>query len=187
MRHLRHVLLAAALLTLLSGSAFARSAATQSGPTELRAFLLRANEPSTREYPRTPSFSWNPVRGALRYEFQLAKNPTFTESSVFWATKALRGPAAAVPLALPWMTGRPFAAYARVRAITSSGVTDWSPSFGFNLRWRDVPKQLPGYAGLSRWTPVEGATGYEVWFTKIGPGWQKHVTTRTNAVDHQLG
>jgi hypothetical protein len=32
---------------------------------------------------------------------------------------------------------------------------------------------------------VEGATGYEVWFTQIGPGWQKHVSTRTNAVDHR--
>jgi hypothetical protein len=48
-----------------------------------------------------------------------------------------------------------------------------------------VPRQLPGYPGLSRWTPVEGATGYEVWFTKIGAGWQKRVTTRTNAVDHR--
>jgi len=37
---------------------------------------------------------------------------------------------------------------------------------------------LPGLPGLSRWTPVEGATSYEVWFTRIGPGagWTKKVT-----------
>ena len=72
-----------------------------------------------------------------------------------------------------------------MRGVTSSGVTTWSKPFGFNLRWKDIPKQLPGYPGLSRWTPVEGATGYEVWFTKIGPGWVKRVSTRTNAVDHR--
>ena len=91
--------------------------------------------------------------------------------------------AIAIPVALPWMTGSPYAAYARVRAVTSRGVTNWSAPYGFNLRWKDVPQQLPGYPGLSRWSTVEGATGYEVWFTKIGPGWQKRVTTRTNAVD----
>ena len=83
------------------------------------------------------------------------------------------------------MTGSPYAAYARVRAVTAAVSPTWSAPFGFNLRWKDVPQQLPGYPGLSRWTTVEGATGYEVWFTKIGPGWQKRVTTRTNAVDHR--
>ena len=101
------------------------------------------------------------------------------------ATSNVRGPAIAVPLALPWMTGRPYAAYARVRAVTNRGLTSWSAPFGFNLVWRQVPTQLQGYPGLTRWSTVEGATGYEVWFTKIGPGWQKHVSTRTNAVDHR--
>ena len=83
------------------------------------------------------------------------------------------------------MTGKPYAAYARVRAVNGSNqVSPWSTPYGFNLRWKDVPQQLPGYPGLSRWTPVEGATGYEVWFTNIG-GFEKHVTMRTNAVDHR--
>src|SRR5262245_47246137 len=183
-RTLATVALAAAVTaTLLSGSALARGEALRA-PAGLKPFLLRANEPALREFPRTPSFSWAPVRGALRYEFQLAKNPSFTESSTFWTTTQT-GPAVAIPLALPWMTGKPYAAYARVRAVSNKGVSAWSTSYGFNLRWDDLPKQLPGYPGLSRWTPVEGATGYEVWFTKIGPGWQKRVSTRTNAVDHR--
>jgi hypothetical protein len=180
------ILLAAAAATLLTSSALARPDSLRA-PSALKPFLLRANEPVTHEFPRTPSFSWAPVRGALRYEFQLAKNVTFTQSSVFWSASNVRGPAIAIPVALPWMSGRPYAAYARVRAVTSRGLTAWSAPFGFNLRWSDVPKQLPGYPGLTRWSTVEGATGYEVWFTKIGAGagWQKHVTTRTNAVDHR--
>jgi hypothetical protein len=170
--------------TLLSSSALARPDALRA-PSGLKPFLLRASEPASHEFPRTPSFSWTPVRGASRYEFQLAKNVTFTDSSVFWRAGSVTGPAVAVPLALPWMTGSPYAAYARVRAITNKGATPWSAPYGFNLRWSDVPKQLAGYTGLTRWTTVEGATGYEVWFTKIGDGWQKHVTTRTNAVDHR--
>ena len=176
--------LVAAAATLVSSSALARGEALR-GPSGLKPFLLRANEPVTHEFPRTPSFSWAPVRGTLRYEFQLAKNVTFTESSIFWQAKNVRGPAVAIPLALPWMTGSPYAAYARVRAVTNRGITGWSAPFGFNLRWKQLPEQLPGYPGLSRWSTVEGATGYEVWFTKIGPGWVKRVTTRTNAVDHR--
>lgn len=183
-RVLLPVALAVVAATLVSGSALARGEALRA-PSGLKPFLLRASEPVTHDFPRTPSFSWNPVRGASRYEFQLAKNVTFTESSIFYSTRKLAGPAVAIPLALPWMTGKPYAAYARVRGLTSSGATKWSQPFGFNLRWKDVPRQLPGYPGLSRWTPVEGATGYEVWFTKIGPGWVKRVSTRTNAVDHR--
>jgi hypothetical protein len=178
------IVVVAVAATMLSSAALARGEALRA-PSGLKPFLLRANEPAVHEFPRTPSFSWAPVRGASRYEFQLAKNVSFTESSVFWSNRTLRGPAVAVPLALPWMTGTPYAAYARVRAVTSRGVTAWSAPYGFNLRWRDIPQQLPGYTGLSRWSPVEGATGYEVWFTKIGDGWQKRVTTRTNAVDHR--
>jgi hypothetical protein len=179
------LVLAAAAATLLSSSALARPDAVRA-PAGLKPFLLRASEPAAHDFPRTPSFSWAPVRGSLRYEFELAKNVTFTESSVFWRNRSLTSPAVAIPLALPWMTGSPYAAYARVRAVTSRGVSAWSAPFGFNLRWKDVPQQLPGYTGLSRWTTVEGATGYEVWFTRIGTaGWQKFVTTRTNAVDHR--
>ena len=185
MRYVRLALVAACAVTLLSGSALAQGDRALSTPQNLKPFLLRSSEAPSREFARTPSFAWSPVLGAVRYEFQLAKNISFNESSVFWVTGKARGPATAIPLSLPWMTGKPYAAYARVRAVSTMGkVSPWSTPYGFNLRWKDVPKQLPEYPGLSRWSPVEGATGYEVWFTNIG-GYEKHVTMRTNSVDHR--
>jgi hypothetical protein len=186
MRTVRLVSVCVLLVTLLAGSALAKSG-SPGRPSSLKAFLLRAGEPAAHEFPRTPSFSWRPVRGAIRYEFQLSKSPGFGDASIFWRATGVRGPAVAVPLQLPWMTGSPYAAYARVRAVTSSGVGAWSKPFGFNIRWKQLPRMLPGVPGLSRWTPVEGATSYEVWFTRIGPGagWTKKVATRTTAVDHR--
>src|SRR5205085_4437664 len=47
-------------------------------PQGLKAFLLRANDSATHTFPRTPSFAWQPVAGALRYEFELATSRAFT-------------------------------------------------------------------------------------------------------------
>ena len=43
------------------------------------------------------------------------------------------------------------------------GATAWSKPFGFNVRWEDTRfrRREPG---LVRWTPVEGATAYDVWY-----------------------
>ena len=79
------------------------------------------------------------------------------------------------------MTGAPYAAYARVRAVTQKGTSPWSAGYGFNIRWQDVPEQTTSYPGLARWTPVEGATSYQVWFTDIN----RVVETRVNAVDQR--
>lgn len=171
----------AVLALALSGSALARSDAAPAPPAGLKAFLLRADEAATHDFPRTPSFAWRPVQGALRYEFELAKSPGFGEGTVLWSSDALKIPAVSVPVALPWMTGRPYAAYARVRAVTAAGVSGWSPAYGFNLRWGSTPAELSSYPGMSRWTMVDGATGYHVWF----PDLRKVVATKTNAVDHR--
>ena len=92
-----------------------------------------------------------------------------------------RAPPSRSRLTLPWMTGAPYAAYARVRAVTRNGTSAWSAGYGFNIRWKDVPKQATSYPGLARWTPVEGATSYQVWFTGIN----RVVETRVNAVDQR--
>jgi len=181
MRYLRLALLAACAATLLSGSALAQGEKSLQSPQGLKPFLLRASEPAARDFPRTPSFSWAPTRGASRYEFQLAKTPNFQDGTIFWASSSLKSPAVAIPLTLPWMTGAPYAAYARVRAVTRSGTSLWSSGYGFNIRWSDVPKQATSYPGLARWTPVEGATSYQVWFTGIN----RVVETRVNAVDQR--
>jgi hypothetical protein len=171
---------ALAAAALVSGSAFARSSVLVHTPQGLKPFLLRASEPAAHTFPRTPSFSWAPVRGATRYEFQLAKTPSFQSGTIFWAS-SLTSPAIAITKTLPWMTGTPYAAYARVRAVTRNGISAWSPSYGFNIRWSQVPQQTTTYPGLVRWTPVDGATSYQVWFTGIN----RVVESRVNAVDER--
>lgn len=204
-----------AAVTVLPGAAQARIDAAPGAPTGLKAFLLRADEPVRHDFSRTPSFAWAPVRGALRYEFELATTRAFTESSIVWsnakddletttttttpatpdpgaattttgaeATKKLyenlKSPAISLDVSLPWITGSPYALYAHVRAITKSGVTPWSAPFGFNVRWSTVPRDLNSVnPGLVRWSPVEGATAYEVWLF----GAKRTFMTTTNVAD----
>ena len=150
-------------------------------PQGLKAFLLRTDEPAGRTFARTPSFAWLPVRGAARYEFELATSRKFTESTVVFANQRLKTPIAAIPMALPWMTGEPYALYARVRAVTRVGVSPWSAPYGFNMRWPNVPTPLASSPGLVRWSPVPGATRYHVWFLDAG----KVFTTITNVADQR--
>ena len=180
MRLARFAALCLAALAV-TGSVQARSAAAPDAPDGLRAFLLRPSEAVTHEFGRTPSFSWLPVRGAMRYEFELSKNASFTEAGTFWSDDKLKTPAVSVPVALPWLTGNPYAVYARVRAITRDGVSPWSANFGLNVRWSNVPQPIATYPGMSRWSVVAGATSYQVWFPDI----RKIVGMRTNSVDHR--
>jgi hypothetical protein len=166
--------------------AAATSASSSAAPTGLRGFLLRADEPSVNVFSRTPSFAWNPFFRATSYDFELATSKTFDESTVVWSTSGrpapLRVPAVSIPISLPWMTGDPYALYAHVRAHTPSGLTRWSSPFGFNMRWKTVPSEIvPTIPGLVRWTPVEGATSYEVWFIDVG----KVIATSTNVADER--
>ncbi len=181
-------LAALASLALLVTAPAAASAATSPppGPVGLRAFLLRADDAPTNTYARTPSFAWTPSRGATRYDFDLATSKAFTQASIVWSsalrTSPLRTPVVSIPVSLPWMTGSPYALYARVRAVTDRGTSAWSTPFGFNMTWTSMPDRiLPDYPGLVRWTPVEGATSYEVWF--LDPG--KIIQTITNAADER--
>ncbi len=67
-------------------------------------------------------------------------------------------------LTLPWITGNPHSLYARVRAILAGGGTSpWSADYGFDVVPPAPPTSISSYNGLLRWSPVQGATGYEVW------------------------
>ena len=163
-----------------------RPSAPPDPPAALSAFLLRADEPETHTFPRTPSFAWAPVRKAVRYEFELATNQNFSDGNILWSDDKLAQPAVAVPLQLPWMTGKPYALWAHVRSIAKGGkVSQWSEPFGFNMRWRDsdVPQQLSAPPGLVRWAPVEGATAYDVLYPQITPS--KAFQTTTNVADER--
>jgi hypothetical protein len=206
----RFVLTLTAAAALLAGVSSAGAVGTLAPPrpTGLKAFLLTTSEPAAHVFPRTPSFAWKPVKGALRYEFQLATTMSFNDGSVVWSnvnakTKAtsrgesdgsdtpptkqtlprtlrdLRAPTIALDVALPWITGEPYSLYARVRAVSRDGASRWSASYGFNVRWPDVQAAPLNVSGLLRWTPVEGATGYDVWIS----GQRRSILTRSNVLD----
>jgi hypothetical protein len=138
--------------------------------------------------------AWNPVRGAACYELELATSRSFETSTVVWsnvsggtsAGRACRSnrriniPAASINLTLPWFTGKPYALYAHVRAVTTSGATKWSSAFGFNMRWEELPVRWHE-AWPRRWRPVEGATSYEVWYPDI----RRSFRTHTNVADQR--
>ena len=183
------VVFSVALLALVVGAPTA-SAKAPKAPKGLKAFLLRVNEPDAlynRNFPRTPAFAWNGVKGAKRYEFEVSTSENFSDSAVIFssatASVKLTSPTATVPVSLPWMTGNPYALYARVRAIGARGLAGrWSAAYGFNMRWRDRPTPLdPQFPGLVRWTPIEGATAYEVWLA----GSSKLFYTTTNVADER--
>jgi len=157
-------------------------AATAAAPKSLHGFTLRADEALTHTFARTPAFAWNPVPGAVTYEFELATSKSFSDSGTIWSTTGLKSPAVAVPISLPWITGNPYSLYAHVRGVTRKGSTAWSTAFGFNMRWPDVPVPVtPATPGLLRWTAVPGATAYVVWLTDV----HKQIVVRTNMADER--
>lgn len=175
----RSLALALAVAAVLgAGSASARANA---GPSDLHPFLLRVDEPRSHTFSRTPAFAWNPVPGAQRYEFQLSTSSAFRESGIVYSDTSLTTPVASPALTLPWISGTPHALYARVRAITSDGGTAWSAAYGFDMEPQSVPTPLPSHPGLLRWTPVDGAVAYQVWFVDI----PKMIVVTTNVADQR--
>ena len=179
MRTARLLPLLAALVALAVTAGSANSAAI--APAGLHGFLLRADEPVQTSFSRTPSFAWNPVSGALSYEFQLSLSDTFRDNSIIYADPNALTPVEAPPITLPWITGSPHALYARVRAITPDGATPWSANFGFDMVPPKPPSPLASYPGLLRWTSVEGAHGYEVWLIDA----HKLEISTTNSLDER--
>src|SRR5918994_2844695 len=181
MRAARLLAMLLAVLTLASTANAAPSIST-AAPTGLRAFLFRADEPLRREFARTPAFAWRPVAGAQRYEFELSTSNSFRDNGLIYANRSLKTPAGAVPLTFPGITGEPYSLYARVRGVAANGTTTrWSSGFGFNMRQASPPRPMSSYPGLLRWTPVDGADGYEVWLIDI----PKTVVVMTNVLDQR--
>lgn len=171
----------ALLLASGAGAATRSQSPALAAPQGLHGFLLRAHEPSRNTFTRTPSFAWQPVMGANRYEFQLATARTFGSGALL-ARKTTRTPAVSLAIALPWITGTPYSLYARVRALAPNGApTPWSELFGFNMRWTSLPTPVDAAPGLIRWTPVDGATAYQVWYVEP----DKIFKTQTTVADER--
>ena len=178
------------LALLVAPPAHAAKAKLLPAPKQLRGFMLRADErPSIYKhtFPRTPAFAWRPVAGAKQYEFELSTGEVGDDGAIVWSSSSLgapiKTPATSVPVALPWITGNPYSLYARVRGIDSHNRSGkWSRPYGFNMRWPAKPvPATPQYPGLVRWTPVEGATMYEVWLR----GARSTFFTTTNVADQR--
>ena len=110
-----------------------------------------------------------------------AAAPATTSTTPVGMLQPLRVPAVSVDLVLPWFTGSPYAIYSRVRAVGTNGPSGWSKAFGFNMQWQSRPAPLASPTGLVRWSTVEGATGYQVWYPQI----KKSFTTNTNVADER--
>jgi hypothetical protein len=161
-------------------------------PTGLKGFQLRYDETTKHVFADQPSFAWAPSPNAQHYEFQVARSSAFRDSAIVYETDGLPSPTSTIPVTLPWASGQGtgYGFYARVRAVTANGTTPWSTSFGFNMRWPNIPAQLTAPDGLLRWTPVVGANAYEIWEIGLtGTGakfsYDKFVTTTSNVADER--
>src|SRR3954453_21982141 len=188
LRVLAYASVLAIIAAVFVGASSAASGPKLSVPVGLSSFMKRIGEPrrtaanGVPEYSRTPSFAWKPVAGATLYEFQLSTSEDFRAANgLVWSSRTLTTPATAIPLALPWITGDPASLYWHVRAIRGDIASGWSDPQPFNMRWPNVPTQLPAGPGYVRWTPVDGATSYQVWFVRAN----KVIGTITNVADER--
>jgi hypothetical protein len=117
-----------------------------------------------------PAFSWTPVAGADRYEFQLAADPGFNSPVLgfnfdrFFTRNTSATLLKAVPNGSYWW---------RVRAVAPDGsVSSWSGGMSIEKNWASAPSLLTPAEGAVfsyptdhfrlEWTPVPGAWKYLV-------------------------
>ena len=120
---------------LLPALAVARARAHRSGDARrctVRHALGRPRRParlpaarrtsrSSTTYSRTPSFTWQPGQRCTggHYQFQIATSQSFQDATLVFKDMNVAQPAETVPRQLPWMTGEPYALWARVRWISN--------------------------------------------------------------------
>jgi hypothetical protein len=180
------LVLSACALALVAASSAAGSSVPLTVPQGLHAFEYVADEGVRPDhtYAQMPAFAWAPARGASKYELQLATSRRFNEATLV-QTSQTTAPVASIQVQVPWMTGNPYALWVRVRALSGTRTSQWSTPFGFNTRWRSVPERLAAPDGLVRWSPVAGATGYEVLYLGVPGGYSVHFSTITNVADER--
>src|SRR5437764_14512442 len=145
---MRVLTLAAVSLSLLALAPASEAATPVRGaaPAHLHGFLLRADEPVEDSFSRTPSFAWNPVPGAVRYQFQLATSSAFRENGIVYAASGLKTPVVAPTSTLPWTNNN---LYARVRAVFPRSASAWSASFSFDMTPPAAPSPEPSSSGAA--------------------------------------
>lgn len=169
-----------------STTAAGSSTRAVAAPTGLHAFEYRADEPvrADHTYAQLPAFAWSAIKGASTYELQLATSSTFSETTTFYDNKTYQSPVASVQLQVPWMTGKPYALWVHVRAVAHGRASPWSTPFGFNTAWQEITQERAP-TGLIRWSPVDGATSYDVWYVGGPDNYSYHFSTLTNVADER--
>ena len=90
-----------------------------------------------------------------------------------------------IQLQVPWMTGIPYALWARVRAIRNgTGCRRGASRSASTRSGRTCPKRAAP-TGLIHWTPVEGATGTRCSTSASRVATTLHFTTLTNVADER--
>jgi len=183
---MRLLIVACAVALACTATAVGASLQPPAAPPGLHALVYRADEPvkADHTYALMPAFAWKAVDGASNYELQLATSRTFSDATTLY-DKSFGAPVASIQLQVPWMTGKPYALWARVRVVANGQTSRWGAPFGFNTAWQAIPQRQDAPDGLIRWSPVEGATGYEVWFMNVPGNYQTHFRTLTNVADER--
>ena len=136
-------------------------------PLRRRAFTASccgATSPPTT-FSRTPSFAWNPVAGALATSSRSRRRASSATAASSTRMSALTPTSRRAVPALPPVDDRQpvFPVRAGPRRRAERSVTHWSePRLRHALA--DAADADRTHPGLLRWTPVEGATGYTVWY-----------------------
>jgi hypothetical protein len=112
-----------------------------------------------------PTFAWNPVSGADKYQFELAADPSFNSKIYAVATKNTR--------AVPDKVAPNGTYYWRVASVDINGnVSGWSATMTVEKLWAGNPDLLAPADGATisypadplvlRWSAVDGAAKYRV-------------------------
>ena len=147
-------------------------AASAAKPANLHGFLLKSNESvSPHIFARTPSFAWSPFTGAVA-----VRVPALDEHERSLTT---RSSGRTTDLKAPLDDGAdhaPLDRRARAATAGSRACADSSPAtsppveraYGFDMRPPGAPTAsrvgTNPQPGMVRWTPIDGATAYEVVF-----------------------
>ena len=168
----------AALVAVVAAVPVATGSAAGSSlpkPGGLKTFIKRLGEPRKLCGRRRAAVLAHavvrvaPVRGATRYEFELSTSKRFrADNGVIWSSKTLTTPGRGRS-DLASVDHRPVAVLARscARQPRRLAVERHRP-LQHALDGSGVPEQLPSEPGFVSWKPIEGATGYDVWFGNLG-------------------
>jgi subtilisin-like proprotein convertase family protein len=96
---------------------------------DFSAFALQSPSDGASGVAQSPTFSWNAVADADKYEIQVANNPSFTSASILATSNSLT--AGEYPLPVVLEKGKSY--FWRVRPINGCGEAAWAEVFSFTV------------------------------------------------------